>query len=179
MTPVRSTLLVGIALCSCNGSNGGGSHPTPPEAGPPLIFDTNVRQNYTLVRSCRSPGEHSGLNAYTVWVNATGASSYADVWKDPPAVTALAAGSLVVKEIYSSADCTPATVEHWVAMEKRPGFDPTNGDWFWQDVSASGKVRTNGTDAACIQCHTGNDPSSSCNGYGMKAGRDYLCTAPP
>jgi len=161
-------LLLLMTLPSCGSE-------TPPPSGPPLIFETDVRANYTLVRDCRSPGEHSGLNAYTVWVNETGQSSFSAIWETPPAVSALAPGSVVVKEVYSGSRCDPTTVERWVAMQKKPGFDPAHGDWHWQEVTAAGQVRADGANSACIQCHTGDD---SCVGYGLNAGRDYLCTAP-
>jgi hypothetical protein len=109
-------------------------------------------------------------------VNETGRSSFEAIWETPPAAAELAAGAVVVKEVYAGEDCDPRTVDHWVAMEKSPGFDPPNGDWHWQEVSADRKVRTDGIDTACIGCHTGED--SGCAGYGLAAQRDYLCTAP-
>jgi hypothetical protein len=169
---MRFGLLVALlALTGCEGDDVS----TP--AGPSLIFETDVRANYTPVRSCRRPGEHSGLNAYTVWVNETARSSFSAIWETPPAATELAAGAIVVKEVYSSPDCDPATVERWVAMEKRPGFDPAHSDWYWQEVLADRSVSADGADMQCLQCHTGDD--ASCAGYGNTAGRDYLCTAPP
>jgi hypothetical protein len=164
-----------FALAACK-DDGAPAPAVPPESGPPLIFETDVRAKYTLARACRSPGEHSGLNPYTVWVNEVGRSSFSAIWETPPAVTALAAGAVVVKEVYSGSECDPSAVERWVAMEKRPGFDPEHGDWYWQEVLADGKVRSDGADMGCIDCHTGNEPS--CAGYGLQAGRDYLCTAP-
>jgi hypothetical protein len=159
---------VALALSACG--------PAAPPPGPPLIFDTNVRKAYELVRDCRSPGEHSGLNAFTVWVNSTGAASFAAIWQTPPATNALADGSIVVKEIYTTQECDPSSVDFWVAMKKKSGFDPANGDWYWQKARADGTVVTDGRRPDCSGCHTGNDPT--CDGYGLKAGRDYLCTAP-
>jgi hypothetical protein len=159
-----------LIVTACDGDGSGSP------SGPSLIFETDVRAHYRLVRSCRSPGEHSGLNAYTVWVNEIGRSSFAAIWETPPAVTELAAGAVVVKEVYADLECDPASVDHWVAMKKEPGFDPTHGNWHWQEVSADRTLRTDGAEAACIQCHTGDE--ASCAGYGNTAGRDYLCTAP-
>jgi len=170
-----SRLLLLFTLSGCEGDDP--PPVNPPESGPPLIFETEFRSSYTPVRACRSPGEHSGLNAYTVWVNEIGRSSFSAIWQTPPAVTELAAGTVVVKEVYSGSDCDPKTVERWVAMEKEPGFDPAHGDWHWQEVLADRKVRVDGADVACIHCHAGDEPS--CAEYGLKAGRDYLCTAPP
>lgn len=163
-------LLLLLPLTACDG--GGSGAPT----APALLFDTDVRAHYTPVRSCRNPGEHSGLNAYTVWVNEIGRSSFAAIWETPPAVTELADGTIVVKEVYTGLDCDPAAVERWVAMEKKPGFDPAHGNWRWQEVSADRTIRADGIDTECIQCHSGDEPS--CAGYGHAAGRDYLCTAP-
>jgi hypothetical protein len=161
-------LLLLMTLPCCDGG-------TPPPSGPSLIFETNVRAKYTIVRSCRRPGEHSALNAYTVWVNEIGRPSFSAIWDSPPAVSELAPGSVVVKEVYTGPDCDPTAVDRWVAMEKKPGFDPAHGDWHWQEVLADGQVRADGADTSCIRCHTGDE---SCSGYGLKAGRDYLCTAP-
>ena len=158
-----------FALTGCNG---GGEAP-PGE--PPLVFDTDLRASYTMVRPCRFPGEHSALNGFTVWVNQKGAASFAAIWQTPPGVSELAPGSVVVKELYSGQGCDPKTAERWVAMEKRSGFDPAHGDWFWQEVSSDRKVTVNGADEHCFDCHTG---SQSCDGYGLAAGRDYLCTVP-
>lgn len=160
---------VALAAAGCSAAA-----PQAPEK-PALIFDQNFRQSYSEVRQCRSPGEHSGLAGFTVWVNQEGAASFSAIWQTPPAVSALVDGAVVVKEIYSTQDCAPNAVDRWVAMRKKSGFDPAHGDWQWQEVTAQGVVTPDSALARCPQCHTGE---ASCDGYGFKAGRDYLCTAP-
>ena len=145
------------------------------DAAPPILFDRDVRRAYAPVRACRSPGEHSGLNAFTVWVDRPSAPAFDGIWKDPPSPSVLPAGTLLVKEIYAGSDCVASDVEHWVVMKKEPGFDPPHGDWHWQKVLASGKVETDGADGACIGCHVG---TASCDGFGKTGGRDYTCTVP-
>jgi len=168
-------LLCALVVSACQ-SDGEPSAPRPP-----LIFDRAFRSSYTEVRSCRSPGEHSGLNGFTVWVNPPGAASFAAIWQTPPAVSALADGAVVVKEIYTTPDCGPNAIDRWVAMRKESGLDPAHGDWHWQEVTADGRVTSDGAVtpdggvARCASCHTGQ---ASCSGYGESAGRDYLCTAP-
>jgi hypothetical protein len=170
----RETAFLVLALAGCNGSSEG--PPSHDETGPLLIFDTDIAAHYTLVRSCRHPGEHSALNGFTVWVDKADETSFSAIWQTPPGVSALPPGAVVVKEIYTTETCDPGTVERWVAMKKEPGFDPTHSDWHWQEVSADHRVTTDGADDHCISCHTGNDPS--CDGFGFATGRDYLCTAP-
>ena len=148
----------------------------PAPSKPPVIFEKDFRQSYAQVRQCRAPGEHSGLNGFTVWVNHTGGESFGAIWQTPPSVKALVDGAIVVKELYTSQDCEPSSVDHWVAMRKETGFDPAHGDWHWQEVSPAGDVISDGAVATCSTCHTGD--TSSCMGYGATAGRDYLCTAP-
>jgi hypothetical protein len=142
-----------------------------------LIFDTDVQATYARVRDCRSPGEHSGLDAFTVWVSKDAEGAFADLWKDPPAILRLPDGAVVVKEVYSGTDCAADPVARWVAMRKEHGFDPAHADWHWQEVTADGKVQTDGATAACIDCHAGHD-DATCSGYGEQNGRDYVCTAP-
>lgn len=176
---VLRLVLLSAALAACHDSNAAGQKrdaTVDHEASVPLVFDVHFRDIYTQVRPCRFPGEHTGLNGFTVWVNDVGRDSFASIWQTPPAVSAVADGTVVVKELYTSQDCGAATIGHWVAMRKEAGFDPDHGDWHWQEVASQGKVLSDGRVDSCIQCHSGND--SSCAGYGLAAGRDYLCTAP-
>lgn len=146
-------------------------------AGPKLVFDTNVRTAYAPARSCRSPGEHSGLNAFSVWVSREAAADFTALWQDPPGLARLPEGAIVVKEVYSGTECNASQVERWVAMKKEKGFDPAHADWHWQEVIANGHVTTDGAAAACIDCHRGGD-DNTCIGYGEEHGRDYTCTVP-
>jgi hypothetical protein len=145
------------------------------KTSPKLVFDTDVRSAYVEVRPCRSPGEHSGLGAFTVWIDPEGKAAFDALWNRDPSVTALPEGSVVVKEIYGGPQCDPKSVDHWVAMRKEPGFDPSHGDWHWQRVNPGDRVVTDGRDPTCTGCHAG---TGSCTGYGESAGLDYLCTVP-
>jgi hypothetical protein len=130
-----------------------------------------------LVRACRAPGEHSGLNGFAVWVNDAAAATYDQILQGggDAAVHEMPDGAIVVKELYKDRTCT--AVDRWVAMKKISGFDPATGDWFWQDVTAAGTVNVEGQVPACSGCHEGQ-PNASCIGYGAVNGMDYLCTAP-
>ncbi|HEX7668036.1 MAG TPA: hypothetical protein VF395_00550 [Polyangiaceae bacterium] len=165
-----SALLVPVVFlfagCSDGKSMGG---------APKLVFDTDVRTAYAPARACRSPGEHSGLNAFSVWVSPGALPDFDRLWEDPPGIARLPDGAVVVKEVYSGAECKASEVERWVAMQKEKGFDPAHADWHWQEVTAKGTVTTDGAATACINCHRGGD-DGSCIGYGEEHGRDYTCT---
>lgn len=154
---------------------GGGK--SPGTENPRLVFETNVRKAYSQVRACRSPGEHSGLNAFSVWVSLDAATAFAALWESPPGIQRLPEGTIVVKEVYTGTDCDPDQVERWVAMRKEEGFDPSHADWHWQEVKSDGHVASDGATQTCINCHRGGD-DATCIGYGDQNGRDYTCTAP-
>ena len=111
-----------------------------------------------MVRACRAPGEHSALSGFTVWVNDGAAATYNDLLQSKDAG---------VREMPDGA----------VAMKKIAGFDPLHGDWFWQDIAATGAVTLEGQAPSCSACHEGR-PDATCIGYGAVNGMDYLCTAP-
>jgi hypothetical protein len=145
------------------------------------IFPREFHQSgFQMVRPCRAPGEHSALNGFTVWVNETSAAAYDQLLQGASTggdggVRQMPAGSIVVKELYRDPTCD--TVDRWVAMKKIAGFDPVNGDWFWQDVSAQGSINLEGRAPSCAGCHEGR-ADGTCIGYGAVNGMDYLCTAP-
>lgn len=150
----------------------------PAEHGDETFFPKDLKQGgYAQVRACRYPGEHSGLGAFTVWVNAGARASFDAIWADPPQATQMQAGSIVVKEIYTTTTCAADQIDHWVAMKKEPGFDAAHGDWRWQEVESDGTITVNGKSAECSDCHEGR-ADTSCTGYGALNGKDYLCTVP-
>ncbi len=145
--------------------------------GDETIYPKDFRAaGYQLVRECRSPGEHSGISAFTVWVSPEAVGALEQLFASPD-TTAMPAGSVLVKEVYGGSACEETDVDHWVAMAKEPGFDPEHGDWHWQEVSADGAIVVDGRDSACIGCHAG-DPSTTCTGFGEMNGFDYVCTTP-
>jgi hypothetical protein len=127
-----------------------------------------------MVRACRAPGEHSGLNGFTVWVDDAAASAYDQILSGGGAAP-MPDGAIVVKELFDDRDCT--VVDRWVAMKKVAGFDAAHGDWYWQDVASSRAILREGQLPACSDCHEGR-PDATCLGYGAMNGMDYLCTAP-
>lgn len=167
-----SLVVVAWGVASCNGA-GSSSGPGDPR----LIFDTDVQKVYAPARACRSPGEHSGLNAFSVWVSRDAERAFSDIWRTPPGIDRLPAGTVVVKVVYAGTDCVSTQVERWVAMKKEKGFDPGHADWHWQEVKANGHVTADGAARACIDCHRGGD-EATCIGYGDLNNRDYTCTVP-
>jgi cytochrome P460 len=60
-------------------------------------------------------------------------------------------GAIIVKENYGpDQKLMAATV-----MEKVPGYDPNNGDWFWAKYGADGKAEVSGRVDMCYGCHKG------------------------
>ena len=161
-------VVLGGGCSSKSGANGG----TPDAAG--RIFPQAFRQTgFQMVRACRAPGEHSALSGFTVWVNDAAAAAYNDILQNRDAgAREMPNGAIVVKELYRDRICT--VVDRWVAMKKITGFDPSHGDWFWQDVAATGAVTIEGQAPSCSGCHEGR-PDATCIGYGAVNGMDYLC----
>jgi hypothetical protein len=147
------------------------------DGAPAAVFPATFRQSgFQMVRACRAPGEHSGLDGFTVWVNDDAAAAYDQILGGGDASThQMPAGAIVIKELYADATCT--VVDRWVAMKKIAGFDVAHGDWFWQDVAARRTISSEGQVPACSDCHEGR-PDASCIGFGAVNGMDYLCTAP-
>ncbi len=168
---VSMSVLCGVVTVAC----GDEIHPT--KQPTPLIFDTHLPLAYESVRACRSPGEHSGLNAFSVWVSKDGVSEFTALWQTTPAIQRLPDGVVVVKEVYLGSVCDSGQIERWVAMKKEKGFDPEHADWHWQEVKANGQITSEGATPACIGCHQGGD-AASCIGFGEQNGRDYTCTVP-
>ncbi|MBM4361159.1 MAG: hypothetical protein FJ104_00645 [Deltaproteobacteria bacterium] len=170
------SLVFGLALALALGCSSESKAPQDSDAAAPLFAPEDVA-SLPLVRACRAPGEHSGLDGFTVRISQGAEAPLAELFEDPPGVAALPAGALVVKELFASPDCAPGTLTRYTAMRKEPGFAPESGDWHWQELSPEGRVLIDGAVAACIDCHRGG-ASGSCAGFGEAAGRDWFCTAP-
>jgi len=83
---------------------------------------------------------------------------------NPPAAAAQKAppgkmpdGSIIVKEVYK-ADKTLTTI---AVMQKKPGYDPEHGDWFYATFKPDGTPAAAGKIAGCIRCHG----AAQTNGY--------------
>ena len=150
-----------------------GNREDPPEDA--LVFPTDLQgAGFVEVRGCRAPGEHSALAGFTVWVDPDSAPSFEALFAGGGPAS-MPDGATVVKETYLEADCASGSVDGWLVMQKRAGFDPAGGDWYWQQARVDRTVTTDGKDPGCTGCHQG---VASCTGYGADAGLDYLCTAP-
>ena len=58
-------------------------------------------------------------------------------------------GGIVVKEAYDT-DRELSTI---AVMVKVKDYDPENGDWFYLDLDAEGKILFSGKEPICIKCH--------------------------
>lgn len=167
--PRALLLLLATVAGAC--SSGSAAHEEP-------FFPATFRQaGFRRVRACRAPGEHSGLNGFTVWADDASADVYDSILAASGDVHQMPAGAIVVKELYDDRTCSEDQVDRWVAMKKVPGYDPANGDWMWQDVTGRRTLTSEGRVASCSACHAGGD-DMTCAGYGELHGMDYLCTAP-
>lgn len=126
------------------------------------FFPANYREAFTEVRDCRNSIGHTAT--IRVYVNAIGVEAYlAD--ENP-----LPVGTIVVKEEFGDTVCRDdADLGFWRAMIKESaGFDPDDGDWRWQMVSAPDRDIILDNKATCIACHRASDCVA----------RDYMCTEP-
>ena len=164
--PRRLTLQMGglvmlLSLgCSMPAADGNDNDNTSGRAEP--FFPANYREAFTEVRDCRNSIGHSAT--IRVYVNAIGVEAYlADA-------NPLPEGTIVVKEEFGGTACSDdADLVFWRAMMKESaGFDPGDGDWRWQMVSAPDRDVLLDTKATCIACHSSPDCVA----------RDYMCTVP-
>jgi hypothetical protein len=144
--------------------------PTPTLAIDP-IFPADYRDTYIEVRNCRLGIEHGGVMIRVV-ANSIAAQPYQKLQNPLPV------GSIVVKEEYdfSATDCSdPSKIVSWSAMRKEtPGFDPADGDWHWQRVSAPSRGILC---AAKDDCRGFTCTSVGCHAAPACLVRDYMCTA--
>lgn len=59
-------------------------------------------------------------------------------------------GSIIVMEDYEEDGTTLRAV---TLMQKRTGYNPQAGDWFWAKFSPDGTVEEEGKIEKCIECH--------------------------
>jgi hypothetical protein len=177
-SPTSLAPVLFAALAACSSGAGGQNADAHGNGGDPF-FPMNFRESgFQKVRACRAPGEHSGINGFTVWVDDGAAATYDQILSGGAGdggTAQMPPGAVVIKELYGDRDCT--VVDRWVAMQKIGAFDPAHGDWFWQDLSATRAVLRQGQLPACSDCHEGR-ADGTCVGFGASNGMDYLCTAP-
>ena len=172
------TFMIVLLVSGCGESGGGGGMPGTGVSTDTILFPANYQTSYTPARSCRGPSiDHAGLaGAIQVYINL---ESLVDEYNDLPALgQELPVGTVLVKEVYMTSDCSGAILE-WVAMEKEaPGYNPVGGDWYWQSV-APDRTILRGEDGIvdrCIMCHDGSQ--GTCVGFGDMNGYDYTCATP-
>jgi hypothetical protein len=139
-------LLLSAAACS-------GAEPVVPET---------YASTYLEVRDCRRSADHD-LEYIRVLADPAAAGTYEQ--RDAP----FAEGAVVVKEQYRNEDCTDLV--RLTAMRKEAaGFDPTTGDWQWQELAPDFTVNEEADPQRCISCHTlcGVAPG----------GHDFTCAEP-
>jgi hypothetical protein len=73
-------------------------------------------------------------------------------------------GAIAVKNAYT--DETGSTIADITVMQKRAGYDPANGDWFYAQYMADGTPMASGAVAMCVGCHA-------------SAPTDYVYSDPP
>ncbi|MGQ0720504.1 MAG: cytochrome P460 family protein [Candidatus Eiseniibacteriota bacterium] len=137
-------VLLAVVLTSCGDDEG--TDPTPEEAA----FPTDYMTTYTEVRDLRLSNNHDGSfsNVGAIRVHAApaaAATAYTNLSFPLPD------GTTLVKTQY--ADPAGNTLTGFTVMQKRAGFAPGSGDWYWQTVDADRNVVESGAVAECITCH--------------------------
>ena len=82
----------------------------------------------------------------TNWVNGIGAKTFRSGKGNYPV------GSMIAKEGWKKGKRSIVFF-----MEKRAGYDSSNGDWWYATVTASGVVKNSGLVKGCAGCHSGAD----------------------
>ncbi len=152
-------LAAGLSLSAC------AARSRKPMMKPPFGGANDVARAYDLwgrIRGYRSWSHYPGLEGFQkgrsphgkylkYYVNSIAA-------RDP-----LAPGAIIIKENYMSKD--PNALGPVTVMEKVPGYDPEDGDWFWVKFSPDGEIMKNpkgmrlagrvakGMKKGCIACH--------------------------
>ncbi len=157
---IGAFLLLLSLRCSVPSTDGNNNDNTSGSAEP--FFPANYREAFTEVRDCRNSNGHSAT--IRVYVNAIGVEAYL------ANANPLPVGTIVIKEEFDGTSCSDdAELVFWRAMMKESaGFDPDDGDWRWQMVSAPDRDVVLDTKASCIACHSSPDCVA----------RDYMCTVP-
>jgi hypothetical protein len=73
-------------------------------------------------------------------------------------------GAVAVKDAF--ADEAGANIADITVMQKRAGYDPDNGDWFYAQYAPDGTPMASGAVAMCVGCHA-------------SAPTDYIYSDPP
>jgi hypothetical protein len=82
-----------------------------------------------------------------VWINGKVASALGNFGGQLPD------GSIIVKEnVGTSSQVTEAAL---TVMWKVAGFDSTNNDWFWANMTPQGQIAAEGKVQSCTACHGG------------------------
>jgi hypothetical protein len=107
-------------------------------------FPADYAASFTLVRGCRSSGDHE-LHRIRVLADPAALASYTSRAARFPE------GAVVLKEEYDFADsdCRGPILE-WTVMRRLAGGE--RGGWAWQRVSAGRQVESE-DEPRCIGCH--------------------------
>ena len=128
------------------------------KAGTSQILLSDYQTTYVPVRSCRLAIGH-GSSSIVVLASSAAESDYL-LGTGP-----LPQGSVIVAVESDKADCSDLT-GYTLMFKDVPGYDPTAGDWHWQQLDDQRDVLQDGRLQTCISCHT------QCNR------NDYTCSPP-
>jgi hypothetical protein len=158
-------LLIAAALLGCDDP---GDETADATVAP--LFAADYEQSYVQIRDCRLSIEHE-LEYIRVFADASAATHYQacvtlESPTDPPCDQPFADGAVLLKAQYRDARCTELL--RYSAVRREADASATGASWRWQEVSAEGTVRADGTLPQCINCHRGCDGS-----------RDLRCVMDP
>ena len=81
------------------------------------------------------------------------------IWADAAVLGGLAAGAAVFPDgatlVKAAYDEDGTTLRSHTVMQKRAGFLPEQGDWYWARLNARGAATHAGAQSMCADCHTG------------------------
>ena len=154
---VATVLTVSITSCMSGGKMKGMK---PPFGGPE---DTaRASRLWSRISGYRSWQSYPGLSGFQEGRSPHG--KFLKYYINSTAARNLTApGSIIVKENFMAKD--NAMLGAVTVMEKVPGYDPDNGDWFWVKFAGNGSVMKNkmgmslagrvakGMKKGCIACH--------------------------
>ncbi len=124
------------------------------------LFPDDFETTYVAASGCLSSNDHRAR--VRVFVSPEAADAYCNFEAPLPE------GTVIVKVEHdpSDSDCSGAVTGYTVMGREAGASDET--DWVWQDLSARGRVVSEGALAGCVRCHAqcaklfGMDTDATC-----------------
>lgn len=110
------------------------------------FFPQDYESSFAQLGACRKSATHSDPY-YKLHITASSQDAFAAGMPVPE-------GTVLVKTQFQDDACTDFS--RWTAMKKQTaGFDPTHGDFEWQNIDGEGQIAEQGKLGNCASCHSG------------------------